>query len=286
MMRMSQITICRGYIALCQTLACNSAGHVIVWCIKSAMSLYDAVRFISIKDSKPMQRPLIGIAGYTRNSQIASVDRYIEAVRAAGGLPIIIPPDPDPERATAIGARIDGLLLPGGDDVDPSFYGADPHPRLGPTDIRHDHADAALIHMALERRMPLLAICRGHQILNVALGGTLYQDVPSDLPAALPHSTHDFGLIAHRIQIISGTLVHAILNADAIEVNSLHHQAIRDVAPGAQVTARAPDGVIEGIALSGQPFALAVQYHPEGLIATHDHARRLFAAFIAATSAK
>jgi putative glutamine amidotransferase len=233
-----------------------------------------------------MQFPLIGIAGFTRDSAIASVDRYIEAVRAAGGLPIIIPPDPSPERAAAIGDRIDGLLLPGGDDVDPALYGAERHPRLGPTDARHDHADAALIHMALARHMPLLAICRGQQILNVALGGTLYQDLPSDWPTVLTHSTHDFARLAHHISIIPGTLLHTILGADAIEVNSLHHQAIRDVAPGAQVTARAPDGVIEGIALPDQPFALAVQYHPEGLVATQDHARRLFAAFIAATSAK
>lgn len=233
-----------------------------------------------------MQRPLIGIAGYTRESKIASVDRYIKAVRAAGGLPVIIPPDSSSDTATAIGTHIDGLLLPGGDDVDPALYHAERHPHLGPTDITHDHADAALIHMALARRMPLLGICRGLQILNVALGGTLYQDLPSDLPQAGHPITHAYEYLAHRIQVVPGTRLHAIVGTDEIEVNSLHHQAIRDVAPGAQVTARAPDGVIEGIALPDPPFALAVQYHPEALVATHDHARRLFTAFIAAASAK
>lgn len=233
-----------------------------------------------------MQRPLIGIAGYTRNSVVASVDRYIHAVDLAGGIALIIPPDPAPERAAAILDRIDALLLPGGDDIDPALYGAARHARLGPCDAMHDEADFALVREALRRRMPVLGICRGQQVLNVALGGTLYQDLPTERPSDLTHATRDFTALTHTVAIDAGTPHRAIIEAAEVPTNSLHHQAIRDLGEGVQVTAHAPDGVIEGIAVAGQPFALAVQYHPEALVDTHEHAHRLFAAFVhAATTA-
>jgi putative glutamine amidotransferase len=229
-----------------------------------------------------MARPLIGIAGFTPACKITTTERYVRAVELAGGLALIIPPQASPERAEAVVKRLDGVLIPGGDDVDPAQYGHARHEWLGVCDSAHDAADRAVIQAALQRRLPLLGICRGLQILNVALGGTLYQDIPAECPSALAHHDPDFAARVHAIAIEPGTLLRDILDANEIPVNSIHHQAIRDLGEGVQVAARAPDGLIEAIAVAHQPFALAVQYHPEALIDSDVYAQRLFAAFIAA----
>ena len=232
-----------------------------------------------------MSRPLIGIAGFTPACKITTIDSYIHAVEASGGIALIIPPDASVERAAQVVARLDGLLIPGGDDIDPAQYAAERRPQLGVCDGAHDAADRALIHAALQRRMPLLGICRGMQILNVVLGGTLYQDIAAEYPGALTHRNPedlDYMAMVHSIAIAPETPLRTILGADESMVNSLHHQAIRDLGAGVQVAARAADGLIEAITVAGQPFALAVQYHPEALIDHDPPAQRLFAAFIAA----
>jgi len=157
---------------------------------------------------------------------------------------------------------VHGLVLSGGEDVEPGRYGAAPHPKLGETDRARDAVEVALVAGAERRGLPILAICRGIQILNVALGGTLYQDLASERPGPVDHADASS---RHGLRVDSGTLLHRTLATAQASVNSRHHQAIRDVAPALHVNAWAEDGVIEGAERKdpGGPWALAVQWHPE-----------------------
>jgi putative glutamine amidotransferase len=166
--------------------------------------------------------------------------------------------------ARSIIAAVDGLVLTGGEDVDPSLYGQSPHERLGPVNRLRDDTEIALVHAAREAQKPVLAICRGPQLLNVALGGTLIQDIPSCVPGALIHDG-DEGRNArtHEIEIEPDSRIAAAVGATRIAVNSLHHQSILEPAPGLRVTARAADGIIEGVESETDWWAIAVQWHPE-----------------------
>jgi putative glutamine amidotransferase len=191
---------------------------------------------------------------------------YVRALEAAGLVPLAVPTILAPDRAAAAleAGGVRGLVLTGGEDVAPGRYGAAPHPRLEEVDPTRDAAELALIAAARARRLPILAICRGIQILNVALGGTLYQDLGSELPGSLPHAgqtTH------HSVRVEPGSLLERTLGARSATVNSRHHQAIRDLAPGLRAVAWAEDGVIEGAELADAtaPWTVAVQWHPEDL---------------------
>jgi putative glutamine amidotransferase len=189
------------------------------------------------------------------------------------------------ERIQAFNERgLDGLVIPGGEDVSPGCYGETPHAHLGRTNAARDQAEIALVLDALKRRMPLLGICRGLQIINVALGGTLYQDIADQVPGTLKHAQWNGprNRIAHLISIAPGTLLREALGTTTQRVNSLHHQAVHALGRGVRVTAQAPDGVIEGIEIEGHPWAVAVQYHPEELAERDPAAAGLFAALIAA----
>jgi putative glutamine amidotransferase len=194
--------------------------------------------------------------------RVALNSAYVAALARAGLVPVIVPPILDPRRAPDVLDHVRGLVLTGGEDVDPARYGAAPHPKLGETDPARDAVELALIARAHERGLPILAICRGIQILNVALGGTLYQDLPSERPSTIHHA----GPAArHALRVDSGTLLHGVAGADATSVNSRHHQAIRDLAPGLRATAWAADDLIEGVEHTNgaRPWTLAVQWHPE-----------------------
>lgn len=202
---------------------------------------------------------------------------YVTAVAAAGLVPLAIPALLAPERAVAALASGGGLILTGGEDVAPDRYGATPHPKLGRVDPARDAAELALIAAAREQRMPILAICRGIQILNVALGGTLYQDLESERPGTVNHA----GETDHTIRIAPDSALAAAFGgaADCARVNSRHHQAIRDLAPGLRAVAWSDDGLIEAVepADPAAPWMLAVQWHPEDLAE-----RALFQAFAGA----
>ena len=191
---------------------------------------------------------------------------YVRALDRAGLVPLALPTMLAPERATqalqASGVR--GLVLTGGEDVDPARYGATPHPKLEDRDPARDAAELALIAAARERRVPILGICRGIQILNVALGGTLYQDLASERPGPTAHTGDD---VRHTVRIEPGSLLEKTLGTGSTTVNSRHHQAIRDLAPGLRAVAWAEDGLIEAVeaADSNAPWTLAVQWHPEDL---------------------
>ena len=235
---------------------------------------------------------LVGISGNTAPKTTTSEARqtlnraYIRAVEAAGGVPLILPVTTHPETIARCLDALDGLLLSGGVDVAPSCYGENPHPELGETDADRDAAEIALIRAALERDKPILAICRGLQILNVALGGSLWQDLPTETPSEIFHAQTERHIArpetVHSIRIEAGSRLSQIIGAETMQVNSLHHQALKDVADGLKVTARAADGVIEAAEMPDKRFVVAIQCHPEELAAWQPESQRLFAAFVAA----
>ena len=189
---------------------------------------------------------------------------YVRALESAGLVPLAIPTMLAPAHAAAALTGVRGLVLTGGEDVAPDRYGAAPHPRLGAVDPSRDAAEVALIDAARQRRLPILAICRGIQILNVAFGGTLYQDLDSERPGPVPHSDET---ARHEVRVAAGSLLERTLGVRAATVNSRHHQAIRDLAPGLNAVAWAEDGVIEAAEPNdaSHPWIVAVQWHPEDL---------------------
>lgn len=217
--------------------------------------------------------------------------RYTQSLLAAGGLPWIAPASRDPALAVEMLRRAGGLLLTGGNDVHPRFYA----PRMPAalralvmqTDPDRDRFESALVREALRRNLPVLAICRGLQILNAVLGGTLFADIKTQVPGALDHRRFDRkDALVHPLEVLPGSLLEQIAGPK-LSANSSHHQAAERVAPGLRVTATAPDGVIEALEWAPQPgaakgFMLAVQFHPERLSARHSRHRALFEAFVSA----
>jgi len=189
---------------------------------------------------------------------------YVRALETAGLVPLAVPTMVAADRAAAALAAVRGLVLTGGEDVAPDRYGATPHPRLGDVDPVRDAAELALIAAARSRRLPILAICRGIQILNVALGGTLYQDLDSERPSLVLHSDET---TQHAVRVAAGSLLERTLGMRSATVNSRHHQAIRDLAPCLKAVAWADDGVIEAAepADANAAWMVAVQWHPEDL---------------------
>lgn len=194
--------------------------------------------------------------------RVALNTAYVRALTSAGLVPLVVPPLLEPDAACAALDRVQGLVLTGGEDVEPVRYGDRPHPQLAETDPLRDAVELALIAGARTRRLPIFAICRGLQILNVALGGTLFQDLPSQLPTGVDHGDRRS---RHGVRVEPGSLLHRTLGAVDTTVNSRHHQAIRDLAPALCATAWAVDGVIEAAESKngGGPWTLAVQWHPE-----------------------
>lgn len=214
---------------------------------------------------------------------------YVESVKRAGGEPVeVLAGIEQPEH---ILARVDALLLTGGADVDPGLYGEAPHPTFESAEAGRDHFEMALSRAALTRGTPLLAICRGMQVLNVAMGGTLIQDIPSQISGALAHSVPEPRFaIAHEVWVARGSRLSALLadhmeDGETCHVNSRHHQAVKSAAPGFEVTATSPDGVIEAMEKPGSAFCIAVQWHPENFWRTGEF-RALFEGLIEAANAR
>jgi putative glutamine amidotransferase len=194
---------------------------------------------------------------------------YLRAVEAAGGIPLLIHLTRDVEVLDAHFRRCDALLFAGGEDVDPSRYGAPAHPLLGKTNPDQDEVEIALARRAAADGLPLLGVCRGMQLLNVALGGTLYQDIAAEIAGALDHDEstdrRDMSHLAHPITLAENSWLAERLGATQLVVNTLHHQALRDIAPSLRAIGHAPDGVVEAIEGTGPGFILGVQCHPEEL---------------------
>lgn len=190
---------------------------------------------------------------------------YVSALESAGLVPLIVPPLSSQDAAGAILALVDGLLLTGGEDVDPSLYGQLRTAACGNSNPARDRTEIALVKAARTLGKPLLAICRGPQLLNVALGGTLYQDIPSEVPGALEHdSREDRSGRVHAVNVEPGSLIAEAAGCTSLSVNSLHHQSVRRVSPELRVTATAPDGIVEGLeSRLADWWVMAVQWHPE-----------------------
>ncbi len=209
---------------------------------------------------------------------------YLDAILTAGGLPMLLPTSLPIAALPELVNRFDGFVLSGGGDVDPALYGGHLDVTVHSIDPERDAFECALIPLVLQADKPLLAICRGAQILNVALGGSLYEDIPSALPEALRHDwypNYPRDYLAHTVEIEQGSRLAEILGTRKLHTNSLHHQAIRQPAPGLEAVARAEDGVIEAVELPGKRFAIGVQWHPECL-PEEPAMQRLFSEFVKA----
>jgi len=233
-------------------------------------------------------RPVIGITlgDGSRPGLHAIRADYVRSVEQAEAAPVVLAPGL-PGHASTLLDRIDGLVLSGGADVDPALYGEAPHPRLGRVDRRRDDFELALVRTALERDLPTLAICRGQQVLNVALGGTLVQDIPSTIKGAMPHDAPGKRWrCSHPVEVLPGSRLREILGHDTVFVNSFHHQSVDRVGPGLVVSARCPqDGVIEALEMPGRRFVVAVQWHPESFWNKASSFQPLFDAHAAACRA-
>jgi putative glutamine amidotransferase len=241
--------------------------------------------------------PVIGVTSTLKKDSDSVAERplgtfvradfdYVEGVIQAGGVPVVLPSFA--EAAEEMAQSIDGLLLCGGTDLDPAYYDEEPIPELGETLPARDAFEMALLEHALERGMPVFGICRGMQLLNVALGGTLYQDLPSQVGS---------GSIAHRqqmpkwqwtheVEVSGGSELAKIMKSTRLRVNSYHHQGIKDLADGLCVAARASDEVVEGIEASNlsEHWLLGVQWHAEAMRDAGSEHRSLFEAHVAAAS--
>lgn len=235
-----------------------------------------------------MSRPKIGLTldaeptgGYSKLPWYALRENYCAAVEQAGGLPLLLPHEP--ERAGDYLDLLDGIVVTGGAfDIDPALFGADSRHQTVTTKDRRTQFELALTRSAIARDLPVLGICGGQQLLNVALGGTLVQHIPDEIADALAHEQpNPRDQPGHVVRVTPGTLLARIVNATEIPVNSAHHQAVKSVAGTVVVNAVAPDGVIEGIEDTSKRFCLGVQWHPEYSISPADPA--IFAAFIAAS---
>jgi putative glutamine amidotransferase len=232
--------------------------------------------------------PLIGVSTSVtigENPERAYVNSaYLHAVQQAGGVPVLLPPQLSAVSLQRLVAELDGLLLTGGGDVDSALFDEAPHPTVYGVAPTRDRLETSGLHLALQRGLPILAVCRGMQVLNVALGGSLHQDVGSDPGTQLPHSQKEpREQPSHKVTIAPGSRLAETLGADELEVNSMHHQAIKRLGRGLTAVAWAPDQIVEGAEL-GDParFVLGVQWHPEELVGHSEPARRLFAALVAA----
>lgn len=243
------------------------------------------------------ERPVIGVTTQTQEpipNELPACwimgHRYVEVLTSFGAVPWLVPLVADDESTLrAIYERLDGIFLPGGADVDPSSYGDERQQGCGRTDLARDRTELQLVRWAAEDGKPVFAVCRGEQILNVAAGGTLYQDLSAHREGSIKHDyfpvegryTREYR--SHHVHIVEGTRLAALLEDEVVQVNSMHHQGIKTLAPGLIASAVAPDGVIEAVEPANGQFMVGVQWHPENLVESDPRMHRLFTAFIDAS---
>jgi putative glutamine amidotransferase len=236
-----------------------------------------------------MKLPIIGITTDRKDSGLPLPhfvvnEAYVRAIQFAGGIPVLLPASLAESDLAQVCQRLDGLLLTGGGDINPLRFDGRPHSRVYGIDDGRDMVELGLVRLALDTGLPFLGICRGFQVVNVALGGTLFTHIDDQLEDALKHDyfpDYPRDLLSHPVQVESGSRLADILGGKVQMVNSLHHQGVERVADGLTVSAHAPDGLVEAVEVPAHPFGLAVQWHPEWL-QEHEAMRSLFGALIEA----
>ncbi|UCH60342.1 MAG: gamma-glutamyl-gamma-aminobutyrate hydrolase family protein [Anaerolineales bacterium] len=236
-----------------------------------------------------MSAPIVGLTTFRTLSSygfhmLSLTEAYVQALNKAGASPVLVPLGLNENALTSLVNRLDGLLFTGGGDVHPERYGSAAHPKVSQVDEDRDRVEIQLLQQALSKRLPVMGICRGLQLINVGLGGSLYEDILDQHPGGEKHDYYPGyprNYLAHLVEVQAGSRIAGVLGNGSVEVNSLHHQGIRRLGSGLKVTAVAPDGVIEAVELEDYPFGLAVQWHPEWL-SEHLAMRSLFEAFVEA----
>lgn len=240
-----------------------------------------------------MTAPMIGVTTYRTHNryghpQICLSEAYVASLAQAGALPVLVPLGLSEPALDELVSRLDGMLFSGGGDVEPERYGSQPHPLVDNVDLDRDRVELHLLQKVLAAGQPFLGICRGLQVINIGLGGTLYEDILDQKPGSLRHSTPDDlprYHLAHPVRLESNSQLSKILAHPEIQVNSQHHQGIRLLANDLKPTAYAPDGIIEAFEIPSFRYGLAVQWHPEWL-QEHPPMRALFCSFVEACSLK
>jgi len=242
------------------------------------------------------RRPIVGVPTQTLQS-IGGVpaeippswvmsQRYVLSLTNAGAIPLLVPLVDDDTLRGAF-ETLDAVFLPGGADIDPASYGTAPHPLCDKTDRERDRVELALARWAMNEGKPVLGVCRGMQLINLAAGGTLFQDIAEQMPESIKHDyfpfsgqhfTRDF--LAHEVSVVAGTRLAGVFGVGPLRVNSMHHQGVRDVGDGLVVSATAPDGLVEGLESSNGQYVVGVQWHPEALTDSQAAARQLFDEFV------
>lgn len=226
-------------------------------------------------------KPIIGITCGMREDKFAFLNyKNIDVIKKAGGVPIVLPLVK--EECDSYLEIVDGILFSGGKDLNPMFLDEDPIPGIGATNIRRDEFELELYKKAIEKNISILGICRGLQVINIAAGGSIYQDLKNQFDGCLCHrqeGTPSYNYF-HKLDIVEDSELFKIYNDNAIYTNSFHHQAVKDVAPGFKIVAKARDGVIEAIESTDNKFVLAVQWHPELMYVEHEEHFKIFKRFI------
>lgn len=238
-----------------------------------------------------MPKPLIGLTTYRNMSEqgyprFSVSEAYTSSIISAGACPVLIPLGLPEELVNELLNRLDGVLFTGGGDISPEMYGQPDHSSIEGIDPDRDQVELMMITQAIQKGLPLMGICRGLQIINVALGGDLYADILEQHAQPLKHQYYpDYPgeYLAHEVSIEQASMLVKVFPDARVPVNSLHHQGVRNLAPGLKPAAFAPDGIIEAFEITGHPFGLAVQWHPENL-QEHENMRRLFRIFVEAST--
>lgn len=233
-----------------------------------------------------MTNPVIGVTTFISSDGLRLPENYSIAISGEKGVPVILAKIEDEALIKKQIENIDGLLLSGGDDIDPSFFGEGPHQKIGPIEPGRDLYEMKLIKYALEAEKPILGICRGAQILNVCEGGTMYQDIYSQHGDSTMKHNQDAAkdYLSHTVTVTEGTKLNEILGETEIKTNSFHHQANKYPAENLQVSAMSEDGIIEAVESTEHDFVIGVQWHPEGSYLVDEASRKIFRAFIKAAS--
>ncbi|MCD2137424.1 gamma-glutamyl-gamma-aminobutyrate hydrolase family protein [Salinicoccus halitifaciens] len=231
-----------------------------------------------------MPQPIIGITTFISEKGLTLPTTYIDAINDSDGVPMVLAKTEDPGKIKTQIDNIDALLLTGGNDIEPALFGEEPHRELGEIEPGRDAYESALIEHALEKGIPILGICRGAQILNIQQGGTMYQDIYSQMEAELNQHTQKAArnYLAHTVDIEAGSLLHRIVGETSIKTNTFHHQANKDVPDHFIISGLSPDGVVEAVESTVHDFVIGLQWHPEGTYFNDEASKKIFQAFVAA----